>query len=212
MTVDGTVKSIAQKLNDNQGVVGGLALIVAMFSLFNFKIDIFSWPAIFMALPAESKMWYLWIFNFFVTLLIGLLLLNKINSSKSEGGKKIIQLFASELDRIEKILEGIPNLETDGEKLKYALSEFEKGNVELFQKTPVYSACSKDMLEFSAELRSLLNNFYETLYIIERNHDKFHFERDSAPDIFSIRAFFENVKKARGQIPELGKVIKNELI
>ena len=68
-----------QILNENQGVTALLAFIVSCFALFNFRIDIFLWPAIFSALPLESKMWYLWIFNVFLLIVIGILLNAKIN-------------------------------------------------------------------------------------------------------------------------------------
>lgn len=208
MDLTGSVKKFARKLNDNQGVIASFALLVAIFSLFNFKIDIFSWPGIFMAFPPETKMWYLWIFNFLVTILIGLLLLNKINNFKNADETKTAQLLLSEIGQIENVLNTIPIANNDAEKVKYVGNEYRKGASVLIQNMPVYTVSAKEILSFNDDLRNDLTVFYGIINSLNDAHEKFLFDSGGAPDIFTIRVFFDNVNKAKELIQKIKESLK----
>jgi hypothetical protein len=207
MTLSKLFDSIKKYLNNNPGLLGAIAIILMILQMFGFQFNIFSWPALFMALPLESKVWYLWIFNLLVTVIIGFLLLNRINQKPH---KKIITLFNSEIQKIEKFLNSIPFFETDSDMIRYRGEEFKKGNIQFFPNTPVYSQYSKEMMEFNEELKEKLDNFYDTIQKIQRN-GSFNFVPGSNYNIFQIRAFFENIKKARVQISEIKNLLKKEL-
>ena len=95
--------------------------------------------------------------------------------------------------------------------LNFAVKQYKKGNPQIFQNTPVYSQYLKEMMHFDEALSDKLIEFYETIQTIHRN-ENFNFVSGINANIFQIKAFFENVKKAREQVPELKKLLKNEWI
>lgn len=123
----------------------------------------------------------------------------------------IIKLFDSEITKIEINLNSIPDLTTDQDMLNFAVKQYKKGNPQIFQNTPVYSQYLKEMMHFDEALSDKLIEFYETIQTIHRN-ENFNFVSGINANIFQIKAFFENVKKAREQVPELKKLLKNEWI
>jgi hypothetical protein len=203
--------TIKIKLNDNQGPIAGIVVILMILQMFGFQINIFSWPALFTALPLESKVWYLWIFNVFLTVTIGIFLLNSITKNADENQKKIIALFNSEIIKIEKNLNSVPHFETDSDMIRYVVGEFVEGKTQIFQYIPVYSQYSKEIMHFNAALREKLSDFYETIQTIQKN-ENFNFTSGTTPNIYQIRAYFNNVKKAREQLPELKQILEKEMV
>jgi hypothetical protein len=227
MSFRDTYSSIKKILNDNQGPIAGIVVILMLLQMFGFQANIFTWPALFMALPLESKVWYLWIFNLSVTVIIGLFLQANIKnvrfSHSAEDGNedpnkiKNIELFESEIKRIEKTLESVNNFESDQEKISFVVDDLQMGKKHFFN-IPVYSQFSKEMMQFSEELRDNLIIFYENIRLIEQNQENFNVEFKTSGKItytsydkIQIMAFFENIKKIREQIPNLKILFQKEL-
>ncbi|MGA2121283.1 MAG: hypothetical protein ABSG49_04475 [Methanoregula sp.] len=122
----------------------------------------------------------------------------------------IIKLFVSEIEKINKNLISIPDTSTFQEMFDYSLTQYKKGNPQIFQNTPVYSQYLREMLHFNKELRDKLIEFYDIIQTIHRNET---FSSDSMTNdkYFQMKAFFENVKKAREQVGELEGLFEKEL-
>jgi hypothetical protein len=138
------------------------------------------------------------------------------SGESGEETKKIINLFLSEISRIEKNLNLIPDdtkysSETRNQEIvKYAISLYKAGNPQNFQNIPVFSQYSKEIMQFSEPLREKLFEFYDTIQVIHRN-ENFDFVPGTNQKFFQINAYFENARKAKNLILELKELIKNEL-
>ncbi|MGD0080826.1 MAG: hypothetical protein ABSB80_09305 [Methanoregula sp.] len=181
-----------------------------------------------MNLPLESKVWYLWIFNLFVTLSITIFLFSSVNDIKNRTPilpensdrtkREIIKLFKSEISRIEKNLNSIPDASRfpdesrNTEMVKYAMEIVNRGNPHIFQSTPVYSQYQKEMLQFSEVLRDRLIAFYESIELLHRNEDfPLVIRPGSNLSYIQIKTYFEIAKKAREQIQNLKRLFEIEM-
>jgi len=208
--INARIKSIVKTINANQGVIAAIGVILLIFQIsYSLGFNIFSWPAIFLGLPLESKMWYLWLINLVIIGIFYLILLNKIDrirftpeDSEKEKKKEIIKLFDSEIKKCEKILEDIPKLESDNERMEYLLNDLQMSQKQIFQGIPVYSQYSKEMLHFNDNLREQLIDYYDTIQTIERIRGSIDPNLRNIT-IFQIRSYFDLIEKARIQISEL---------
>ncbi len=141
---------------------------------------------------------------------------NSSLKNEDDETQKIMRMFDSEIARMEKNLNSIPDvseipIESRYQQMvNYAVEQYKKGNPQYFQNTPVYAQYSKEMMQFNDELREMLIEFYEFIQAIHRNAD-FNFVPGTNDKIFQIQAYFDNAKKARELIPKIKILLKNEL-
>ena len=127
-----------------------------------------------------------------------------------EENRRILRLFDDEVTRIEINLNAVPECTLDQQMVMYTFELYKRGNPQIFQNTPVYSQYSREMLQFSQELREKLIEFYEVIQTIHRN-ENFDYVPGTNNKFFQIKAYFDNIKKARNLIPLIKRLIQQEL-
>jgi hypothetical protein len=124
--------------------------------------------------------------------------------------QRLLGLFKSEILKIERNLNLIPECPLDQQKIMYTFELYKAGNPQTFQNTPIYSQYSREMLQFSETLREKLIDFYEIIQTIHRN-ENFDYPPGTNNNYFQIRAYFDNVQKARELVPKIKQLIQQEL-
>jgi len=122
---------------------------------------------------------------------------------------RILDLFESEISRIEANLNSVPDITDNGKMVMHAVELWKRGNPQIFQNIPVYSQYQREMTQFSTELQNKVIEFYSFIQTIHRN-ENFDFHPGSNDKFFQIKAYFDNARFARSLIPAVKELIRQE--
>ncbi len=123
--------------------------------------------------------------------------------------QRILGLFESEISRIEINLNSVPDITDNSGMIRYAVELWKQGNPQTFESTPIYSQYLREMTQFGVEFQRKLIEFYDVVQVIHRNED-FELQPGTNYKYFQIKAYFDNVRKARSLIPEIKDLIERE--